>query len=38
MAGVKRPVEVDEDFYYFLTRLYVGWLSLHRNDYNALIA
>lgn len=38
VAGVKRPVEVDEDFYYFLTRLYVGWLSFHRNAYNALIA
>ena len=38
VAGVKRPVEVDEDFYYYPTRLYVGWLSFHRNAHNALIA
>lgn len=24
VAGVKRPVEVDEDFYYYLTRLMLG--------------
>lgn len=38
VAGVKRLVEVDEDFYYYLTRLYVGWLSFHRNAHNVLIA
>lgn len=38
VAGVKRLVEIDKDFYYYLTRLYVRWLSLHRNAHNALIA
>lgn len=38
VPGVKRPVEIDEDFHYYLTRLYVGWLSFHRNAHNALIA
>jgi hypothetical protein len=38
VAGVKRPIEVDEDFYYFPTRLCVGWLSFHRNAHNAFTA